>query len=48
MLEFIADLWYTAEDAIISFVENHPFVAFILYILFIGLLFGALDEANVR
>lgn len=48
MLEFLADLWYTAEDVIISFTEDHPFVVFILYILLIGLLFGALDEANVR
>lgn len=48
MLEFLADLWYITEDIIVSFTEEHPFVVFILYILLIGLLFGALDEANVR
>lgn len=48
MLNFFADLWYATEDFIVSFTEDHPFVAFILYILLIGLLFGALDEANVR
>ena len=48
MCEFLADLWYAAEDFIIRLTEDHPFIMWVLIILLYGFVLGAMDEANVR
>ena len=48
MCEFLADLWYAAEDFIIQFTEDHPFIMWVLIMLLYGFVLGAMNEANVR
>ena len=48
MCEFLADVWYAAEDFIVRFMEDHPFIVWVLIMRLCGFVLGAMDEANVR